>query len=154
MGRPKSQNPKNRHIGIVTTESKFRRYKMLGLRGDEAIDVLLYYLEKDNVELNVKKSMIVTRIKNIAKEIEELEFEKIKLETQLEQVNEEIGVNKSNGLNKQVDSAVKTVLQRFNKQSVYNIYEFIDYNKEFIENQAYLCNVSFDEFKGLLHEYI
>ncbi len=154
MGRPKSQDPKNRHIGIVTTESKFKRFKALGLKGDEAIDVLLYYLENDKMETNIRKSFIIRRIKEISKEVEDLEFEKLKLETQLEQVNLEMGINKENGLNRQVDNAIKNVLQRFNNQSIFNIYDFVEDNKRLIETQAYLCNMSCEEFKELLYENI
>ena len=72
MGRPKSANPKNRHIGIVTTEEKYRRFKRLNLVGDRAIDVLLYYLEKDNQKLQLEKILLVENIKKIDKEIKEL----------------------------------------------------------------------------------
>ena len=65
MGRPKKQNPKSRHIGIVTTEEKFRRYKALGLKGDEAIDVLLHYRENKTQKLEIQKSQAIINIKTI-----------------------------------------------------------------------------------------
>jgi len=97
MGRPKKQNPKNKHIGIVTTEEKFRRFKALGLVGDEAIDVLLFHLENDKTSLNVKRMQTISNIKKIDKDIEELQYQKLKEETKLEGLNEEIGINKNNG---------------------------------------------------------
>ena len=78
MGRPRIRNPKNKHIGIVTTEEKFHRFKKLGLIGDEAIDVLLYYLENDKSKLNVQKQQIISNIRNIRKQIENLEYEVLK----------------------------------------------------------------------------
>ena len=152
MGRPRIKNPKNKHIGIVTTEEKYYRFKKLGLIGDEAVDVLLYYLENDKTKLNVQKQQAIRNIQLIQRKIEDLEYEKLKEETKLETINEEIGVNKENGLRRDVDSAINTVLQRFNNvNEIYNINQFINYNKKFIENQAYLCNVSFEEFKELLY---
>ena len=155
MGRPKKQNPKNRHIGIVTTEEKFRRFKALGLVGDEAIDVLLYHLENDKTGLNVKRMQTISNIKRIDKDIEELQYQKLKEETKLEELNEEIGVNKNNGLRNDVDQAVKTVLQRYNRvKDIYSIYDFFDMNEKLLEDQAYLSNISVDELKGLIHESI
>ena len=155
MGRPKKQNPKNRHIGIVTTEEKFRRFKALGLVGDEAIDVLLYHLENDKTSLNVKRMQTISNIKKIDKDIEELQYQKLKEETKLEGLNEEIGINKNNGLRNDVDQAVKTVLQRYNRvKEIYTIYDFFDMNEKLLEDQAYLSNISVDELKGLIHESI
>lgn len=153
MGRPPVQNPKNRHIGIVTTDEKFQRFKKLGLVGDEVIDVLLYYLENDKTKLNVQKQQIISNIKNIQKEIENLEFERLKEETRLEEINQEIGVNKDNGLRNDVDKALKRVFRRFENQSIFNIYEFVEDNKTLIENQAYLCNTDVEEFKKLIYEF-
>ena len=155
MGRPKKQNPKNRHIGIVTTEEKFRRFKALGLVGDEAIDVLLYHLENDKTSLNVKRMQTISNIKKIDKDIEELQYQKLKEETKLEGLNEEIGINNTNGLRNDVDQAVKTVLQRYNRvKEIYTIYDFFDMNEKLLEDQAYLSNISVDELKGLIHESI
>ena len=150
MGRPKIQNPKNKHIGIVTTEEKYRRFKALGLIGDEAIDVLLFHLEKGDMELNVKKSQSIKNIKSMKKQIENLEFEILKEETRIEEINQKIGVNATNGLRKDIDKAINNVMQRYNNQGVFNIYEFVEYNKEFIKAQAYLCNTTFKEFNQIL----
>lgn len=144
MGRPRIANPKNKHIGIVTTEEKYRRFKALGLVGDEAIDVLLYYLEKENKELQVKKMQTISNIKNIQKSIEELEFEKLKEETKLDQINEKIGLAES-GLNRDVQMAVGTILQRFKRQSVYNIIEFLENEDKLLEDQAFSCGISIEE---------
>jgi len=155
MGRPKKQNPKNKHIGIVTTEEKFRRFKALGLVGDEAIDVLLFHLENDKTSLNVKRMQTISNIKKIDKDIEELQYQKLKEETKLEGLNEEIGINKNNGLRNDVDRAVKTVLQRYNLvKEVYNIHDFLDMNEKLLEDQAYLSNISVEELKGLIHESV
>ena len=117
MGRPKSANPKNRHIGIVTTEDKYRRFKRLNLVGDRAIDVLLYYLEKDNQKLQLEKILLVENIKKIDKEIKELEYKRLEFETELEEVNKKIGISEA-GMTNDVESAVETILQRYNNQSV------------------------------------
>lgn len=150
MGRPKIQNPKNKHIGIVTTEEKYRRFKALGLIGDEAIDVLLFHLEKGDMELNVKKSQSIKNIKSMKKQIENLEFEILKEETRIEEINQKIGVNATNGLRKDIDKAINNVMQRYNNQCIFNIYEFVEDNKEFIKAQAYLCNITVEEFNQIL----
>lgn len=155
MGRPRKQNPKNKHIGIVTTEEKFHRFKALGLIGDEAIDVLLYHLENDKTSLNVTRMQTISNIKRIDKEIEELQYQKLKEETKLEELNEKIGVNKNNGLRKDVDQAVRNVLSRYNNvKEIYSVYEFFDMNQDFLEAQAYLVSISVDELKGLIHDSI
>ena len=153
MGRPKSANPKNRHIGIVTTEDKFRRFKRLNLVGDRAIDVLLYYLEKDNQKLQLEKILLVENIKKIDKEIKELEYKRLEFETELEEVNKKIGFAEA-GITNDVESAVGTILQRYNSQSVYTIQEFLNDNKKLLENQAYLCGLSIGELYQIVYEKV
>ena len=152
MARPRIRNPKNKHIGIVTTEEKFRRFKALGLVGDEAIDVLLYHLESNNMNLNIQKSQAINNIKHMRKEIEDLEYEILKEETRIEQLNEKIGLNKETGLNNDVDRAVKTVLQRFNSQEIFTIEEFLELksNQHLIESQANICSYNVEDFKELV----
>lgn len=151
MGRPRSRNPKCKYIGISTTEEKYRRYKSLGLVNDEVIDVVLYYLENDKTQLNVQKQQIISNIKNIQKTIENLEYERLKEETKLEEINQKIGVNTKNGLRKDVDNAIKIVLKRFN-DSIYQIDDFIELNESLIKNQAYLCNTDIEKFKELIYD--
>ena len=156
MARPRKANPKNKYIGIVTTEEKFRRYKSLGLVGDEAIDVLLYHLENDNMKLNIQKSQAINHIKKMRKQIEDLEYEILKEETKIEQLNENIGLSKDTGLRTDIDKAVKTVLQRFNNQEIFTIDEFLELkkNQNLIESQAILCSKSVEEFKELVKENV
>lgn len=153
MGRPPVRNPKNKHIGIVTTDEKFRRFKSLGLVGDEAIDVLLYYLENDKTKLNVQRQKIISNIKMIQKKIEDLEFERLKEETKLEEINLQIGVDKDTGLRKDVSKSIRVVMQRFQSQSIFTIEEFVEDNEDFIATQAYLCNTEVEEFKKLIYEF-
>lgn len=154
MGRPKSNNPKNRHIGIVTTEEKFRRFKALNLVGDRAIDVLLYHLEKPNKKLEIDKALTVQAIKDIDALIKDLEYEKLKLQTELEEINKEIGFAES-GLNNDVERAVGVILQRYEMQKdVYNILDFLDMNEELLKAQAYLCGLSADKLGDIVfNEY-
>ena len=153
MGRPKSNNPKTKYIGIVTTPEKFDRFKALGLVGDQVIDVLLYHLENDNTKLNVQKMQIINNIKKIDADIEQLEYEKINLETKLEEINQSIGINAKDGLRNDISRAVNTCLQRYEKfRGIYYVEDFIDLNKEFIENQAYLANMTVEELKELILE--
>ena len=150
MGRPKSNNPKNKHIGIVTTADKYRRFKELNLVGDRAIDVLLYYLENDNKRLQMSKIELVNRIKEIDIKIKDLEYERLQLETELEEVNKKIGLAE-NGLSVDVEKAVNVILQRYDMQKdVYNIMEFLDNNETLLENQAYLCGISSDKLWELV----
>lgn len=144
MGRPKIPNPKNKHIGIVTTEDKYRRFKALNLKGDRAIDALLYYLEKDNQKLQLDKISIISKIKKNDELIEDLEFEKLKLETQLKEVDEKIGLAES-GLSLDVEKAIGVILQRYENQSTYNILEFMNANEQLLETQAYLCGLDSDK---------
>lgn len=153
MGRPRSSNPKNKHIGIVTTEEKWRRFKALNLVGDRAIDVLLYYLEKDNRKVQMDKIYLVDSIKRIDKEIKELEYEKLKLETELEEVNKKIGISEA-GMTSDVERAVRNILQRFNNQSVYNISEFLDENITLVESQAYLCGIRADKLWQIIYDKV
>lgn len=140
MGRPKSNNPKNKYIGIVTTEDKYRRFKRLNLVGDRAIDVLLYYLEKDNQKIQLEKILIVENIKKIDKEMKELEYERLKMETELDEINKKIGLSES-GLSRDVERAIRVILERFNNQSIYGIEDFLDENEELLKAQAYLCGI-------------
>ncbi len=151
MGRPKSANPKSEHIGIVTTPNLKERFKALGLVGDEAIVVLLHYLEKENKKLEIEKILKINQIKNIDKQIEELEFEKLKLETQIENINQEMGLAAS-GHSVDVERAVGTILQRFNNQSVYNIVEFLSQNQELVKGQAYLCGLEVSQLEDIVFE--
>lgn len=151
MGRPKSANPKSEHIGIVTTPNLKERFKALGLVGDEAIVVLLHYLEKENKKLEIEKILKINQIKNIDKQIEELEFEKLKLETQLQQLNEQLGLS-SDGKNVNVENAVNRILNRFNNQNVYNIVEFLGVNQEFVKQQAFLCGLEVSQLEDIVFE--
>ena len=155
MGRPRKANPKTRHIGIVTTPEKYNRFKALGLVGDEAIDALLYHMEKDKTKLSIQKMQIIGNIKKIAEEIEHLEYEKLKLETKLEEINQSIGINEANGLRKDINNAICNVLNRYDRvKEIYNIYDFMDFNKEYIETQAFLVNIPPDELRALIIENI
>ena len=155
MGRPRKRNPKNKHIGFKTTEEKYRRFKALGLVGDEVVDILLFHLEKDKTKLQIEKSRCIRNIKNLRREIENLEFEILKEETRLSELNEKIGVN-VDGVDKNVERCVHTVLQRFNMQETYSIREFLELkvNKEFLLNQAYLCSMELDDFKDLIMQNV
>ena len=155
MGRPKSANPKTKYIGIVTTPEKFDRFKALGLVGDQVIDVLLYHLENDKTKLHIQKMQLINNIKIIDAEIEQLEFQKLNLETQLEEINQDIGINEQDGLRRDVSKAVATCLQRYdNVREIYPIRDFLDMNKEFIANQAYLVNLTVEELTKLIMESI
>lgn len=153
MGRPKSNNPKNKHIGIVTTEDKYRRFKALNLVGDRAIDVLLYYLEKEGQKIQLEKILLVENIKKIDKQIKELEYKRLEFETELEEVNKRIGISEA-GMTNDVERAVGTILQRYNSQSVYTIQEFLNDNKKLLENQAYLCGLSIGELYQIVYEKV
>lgn len=156
MARPRKKNPKNKHIGIVTTEEKYRRFKALGLVGDEAIDALLYHLESDNMKLNIQKSQAINRIKSMRKTIEDLEYEILKEETKIEQLNEKIGINSETGLSNDVDKAVNVVIQRFKRQHIFTIDEFLELknNQFLIESQALLCSYDIDDFKDLVRDSV
>ena len=153
MGRPKSNNPKNKHIGIVTTEDKYRRFKALNLVGDRAIDVLLYYLEKEGQKVQLEKILLVENIKKIDKQIKELEYKRLEFETELEEVNKRIGISEA-GMTNDVERAVGTILQRYNDQSVYTIQEFLNDNRKLLENQAYLCGLSIGELYQIVYEKV
>ena len=154
MGRPKSQNPKTKHIGIVTTPEKFLRFKALGLIGDEAIDALLYHMENKTTKLNVQRMQIISKIKSINEEIEHLEYERLKMETQLEEINQSIGIA-DNGLRRDINKAVEKVIQRYeNVSEIYTITEFMEMNTDFIEVQSFLANITADELKQIILETI
>ena len=151
MARPRSKNPKSAHIGIATTPQLKERFNALNLKGDRAIEVLLYYLEKDNKKLQIDKIMVINRIKEIDKEVEELEFEKLKLETQLQQLNEQLGLS-SDGKSVDVEKAVNRILERFNSQNMFNIIEFLGLNQEFVKQQAFLCGLEANELEDIVFE--
>lgn len=152
MGRPRSNNPKNKHIGLVTTEDKHRRFKELNLIGDKAIDVLLYYLENDNKALQMDKIETVNQIKKIDNQIKHLEYQKLALETELAEINKKIGLTER-GYNVDVEKAVNVILQRYElKKEVCNIMEFLNNNETLLENQAYLCGISADKLWELVFD--
>lgn len=155
MGRPKSNNPKTKYIGIVTTPEKFARFKSLGLVGDQAIDVLLYHLENDKTKLKVQKMQIINNIHDVDKEIERLGYLKLELETKLEEINQKIGIDDKTGLQEDIHRAVTKVLQRYdNVKEIYSIDDFMEIHEQFINNQAYLVNITADELKSIIHENI
>ena len=73
----------------------------------------------------------------------------MEFETELEEVNKRIGFVEA-GMTNDVEKAVGNILQRYNSQSVYNIKEFLEFNKNLLENQAYLCGLS----KGRLYQIV
>ena len=155
MGRPKKQNPKNKHIGIVTTEEKFRRFKALNLKGDEAIDILLHYLESEKMELDIKRSQAARNIKKLKKQIEDLEYEVLKEQSKLDAINEQISSEHAYGLDEITKQCIDTALQRFDSR-IWSIEEFLDTDKyqELFMVQANRCHKELDEFKELVKNVV
>ena len=85
------------------------------------------------------------RIREINRSIRELENEKISCENILEELPE-VTIEESSD----IDKALATILQRFNMQSVYTISEWVDENRPFIENQAYVHGVNYEELEQLI----
>lgn len=152
MGRPRTVNPKKEFIGTKTTrEYKLRFDKVCErkhLKGDDWLILFLGVFENDNDNVKSQKVLQKMRIKEINKSIRELENEKISCENILEELVEVDIVEESSEL----DKAVTTILQRFNSQSIYTINEWVEYNKPFIENQAYIHGVNYDELEELVFE--
>lgn len=149
MGRPKTANPKKEFIGTKTTRDYKVRFDKVcerkNLKGDDWLVLFLGVFENDNDDIKSERILQKMRIREINRSIRELENEKISCENILEELPE-VTIEESSD----IDKALATVLQRFNMQSVYTIYEWVDENRPFIENQAYVHGVNYDELEQLI----
>jgi hypothetical protein len=149
MGRPKTANPKKEFIGTKTTRDYKVRFDKVcerkNLKGDDWLVLFLGVFENDNDDIKSQRILQKMRIREINRSIRELENEKISCENILEELPE-VTIEESSD----IDKALATVLQRFNMQSVYTISEWVDENRPFIENQAYVHGVNYDELEQLI----
>ena len=149
MARPRTANPKKEFIGTKTTNDLKVRFDKVcerkNLKGDDWLVLLLGVFENDNDNVKSQRTLQKMRIKEINRNIRELENEKISCENILEELPQVDVVESSD-----IDKALATVLQRFNMQSVYTISEWVDENRPFIENQAYVHGVNYDELEQLI----
>ena len=149
MGRPKTANPKKEFIGTKTTRDYKVRFDKVcerkNLKGDDWLVLFLGVFENDNDDIKSERILQKMRIREINRSIRELENEKISCENILEELPE-VTIEESSD----IDKALATILQRFNMQSVYTISEWVDENRPFIENQAYVHGVNYDELEQLI----
>lgn len=149
MGRPRTANPKKEFIGTkTTTDYKVRFDKVCerkNLKGDDWLVLFLGVFENDNDEIKSQRTLQKMRIREINRSIRELENEKISCENILEELPEVTIEERSD-----IDKALSTILQRFNMQSIYTISEWVDENRPFIENQAYVHGVNYEELEQLI----
>ena len=149
MARPRTANPKKEFIGTKTTNDLKVRFDKVcerkNLKGDDWLVLFLGVFENDNDNVKSQRTLQKMRIKEINRNIRELENEKISCENILEELPQVDVVESSD-----IDKALSTVLQRFNMQSVYTISEWVDENRPFIENQAYVHGVNYDELEQLI----
>jgi len=149
MARPRTANPKKEFIGTKTTNDLKVRFDKVcerkNLKGDDWLVLFLGVFENDNDNVKSQRTLQKMRIKEINRNIRELENEKISCENILEELPQVDVVESSD-----IDKALATVLQRFNMQSVYTINEWVDENRPFIENQAYVHGVNYDELEQLI----
>ena len=149
MGRPKTANPKKEFIGTKTTKDYKVRFDKVcerkNLKGDDWLVLFLGVFENDNDDIKSQRILQKMRIREINKSIRELENEKISCENILEELPEVTIEERSD-----IDKALSTILQRFNMQSVYTISEWVDENRPFIENQAYVHGVNYEELEQLV----
>ena len=149
MGRPKTANPKKEFIGTKTTNDLKVRFDKVcerkNLKGDDWLVLFLGVFENDNDNVKSQRTLQKMRIREINRSIRELENEKISCENILEELPE-VTIEESSD----IDKALATILQRFNMQSVYTISEWVDENRPFIENQAYVHGVNYEELEQLI----
>ncbi len=149
MGRPKTANPKKELIGTKTTRDYKVRFDKVcerkNLKGDDWLVLFLGVFENDNDDIKSQRILQKMRIREINRSIRELENEKISCENILEELPE-VTIEESSD----IDKALATILQRFNMQSVYTISEWVDENRPFIENQAYVHGVNYEELEQLI----
>ena len=149
MGRPKTANPKKEFIGTKTTNDLKVRFDKVcerkNLKGDDWLVLFLGVFENDNDNVKSQRTLQKMRINEINRNIRELENEKISCENILEELPE-VTIEESSD----IDKALATILQRFNMQSVYTISEWVDENRPFIENQAYVHGVNYEELEQLI----
>lgn len=149
MGRPRTANPKKEFIGTKTTNDLKVRFDKVcerkNLKGDDWLVLFLGVFENDNDNVKSQRTLQKMRIREINRSIRELENEKISCENILEELPE-VTIEESSD----IDKALATILQRFNMQSVYTISEWVDENRPFIENQAYVHGVNYEELEQLI----
>ena len=149
MGRPRTANPKKEFTGTKTTNDLKVRFDKVcerkNLKGDDWLVLFLGVFENDNDNVKSQRTLQKMRIREINRNIRELENEKISCENILEELPE-VTIEESSD----IDKALATILQRFNMQSVYTISEWVDENRPFIENQAYVHGVNYEELEQLI----
>ena len=149
MGRPRSANPKSEYIGTKTTQGLKKRFDRVcskkRLKGDDWLVLFLGAYENDDDNIQSQIAVEKMRIKEINKQIKELENEKISRENIIEELNEKAVFGSHD-----VENAVGVVLQRFHMQSIYNILEFLEENRELLETQAHLAGIPVDELDMLV----
>ena len=149
MARPRTANPKKEFIGTKTTNDLKVRFDKVcerkNLKGDDWLVLFLGVFENDNDNVKSQRTLQKMRIREINRSIRELENEKISCENILEELPE-VTIEESSD----IDKALATILQRFNMQSVYTISEWVDENRPFIENQAYVHGVNYEELEQLI----
>ena len=147
MGRPRTANPKKEFIGTKTTKDYKVRFDKVcerkNLKGDDWLVLFLGVFEKDTDDVRSQKIIQKMRIKEINQQIRELENEKISCENILEELSDIDIIEEANDM----DKAVTTILQHYNKQSIYTLKEWVNDNKHLIENQAYIHGVDYDELE-------
>lgn len=148
MARPPIANPKNKHIRTRTTLDLYTRFMRVcerkGLTGDDWIVLFLGTFENDNDNVKSQIAIEKMKLKSIRKQMRELENEKVSCENIIEELNSDATGSHD------VDAAVDAILQRFRRQSVYNIYQFLEENQTLLENQALLAGISEDELYMLV----
>ena len=153
MARPRTANPKKEFIGTKTTNDLKVRFDKVcerkNLKGDDWLVLFLGVFEIENIVDNNLKEINVYREKIINK------FKKFIIDNLSNKyyIKFLFYGSYSTGLSiesSDIDKALSTVLQRFNMQSVYTISEWVDENRPFIENQAYVHGVNYEELEQLI----
>lgn len=146
---------KNQIITTRTTDDLYHRFKKLcekkNWKGDDWIIMFLAKFEDEQdflrSQINVEKS----KLRKINKDIQDLENQKIGCLNLIEEMAANV-VGSDDGVDDDVRKAVDNVLQRFRNQSIYSLSEFLEFNKDFVQFQAFLWNVELEDLERRIIE--
>ena len=144
---------KNKIITTRTTEDLHRRFMTIcekkGLKGDDWIVLFVGNFENEQDYIRSQLAAEKMKIKNIDRQIDELESQKIISENLIEELNQQ----KIDDGSSDIDKAVSIILERYDQTSVGDLDYFLKTNRNLVQLQAYLANISEEELCEIVVSY-
>lgn len=120
-----------------------------GLKGDDWIVLFVGNFENEQDYIRSQLAAEKMKIKNIDRQIDELESQKIISENLIEELNQQ----KIDDGSSDIDKAVSIILERYDQTSVGDLDYFLKTNRNLVQLQAYLANISEEELCEIVVSY-